>query len=254
MHFAIVLLSNQSQFLVLFKSFVRDTFQEAFQGAIHFHRFHSKRIRNWHASNLMHSAVVLLSNQLQFLVMFKSFVRDAFHIANHFHRFHLKQIPNWHVSNLMHSMIVFLSNQSQFLVMFKSFVRDAFQDVFQVTIYFHRFHSKQIPNWHVSNLMHSMIVFLSNQSQFLVMFKSFVRDAFQIAIHFHRFQSKRNRSCHESKLIPSLVHVCRQFLSGKISRSLLVYFHPIVLLQLGGACAEFSEGQRVCQAGWSDGL
>jgi hypothetical protein len=37
---------------------------------------------------------VLLSNQSQFLVMFKFFVPDAFQNADHFRRFHLNRIPN----------------------------------------------------------------------------------------------------------------------------------------------------------------
>jgi hypothetical protein len=71
----------------------------AFHFVNHFHRFHLKRIRNWHASNHMHFTG-LLSNQSQFLVMFKFFVHIAFHLAYYFYRFHLKRIRNWHALNL----------------------------------------------------------------------------------------------------------------------------------------------------------
>jgi hypothetical protein len=50
---------------------------------------------------------------------------------------------------------------------------------------------KQIQNWHASNRMHFHIVFLSNQSQFLVTFKFFLHHAFHIAIHFHQFHLKQ---------------------------------------------------------------
>jgi hypothetical protein len=42
----------------------------------------------------LHFVTVLLSNQSQFLIMFKFFVQDAFYFATHFHPFHLKLIPN----------------------------------------------------------------------------------------------------------------------------------------------------------------
>jgi hypothetical protein len=54
------------------------------------HRFHSKLIPNWYASNRMHFHYVLCPNQSQFLVIFKFFVWVASLIANHFHQFHLR--------------------------------------------------------------------------------------------------------------------------------------------------------------------
>jgi hypothetical protein len=49
----------------------------------------------------MHFLIVLLSNQSQFLVVFKFFVQNAFHITTHFHQFHLKLIQHWHASRFV---------------------------------------------------------------------------------------------------------------------------------------------------------
>jgi hypothetical protein len=42
----------------------------------------------------MHFISVRLSNEPQFLIMFKFFVHRVSHFANHFHQFHLEQILN----------------------------------------------------------------------------------------------------------------------------------------------------------------
>jgi hypothetical protein len=65
-----------------------------FHIADQFYEFHAKRILNWHRLNQTQVLTALLSNQSQFLVMFKFFVRHVFHIVIPFHRFHSKQIQN----------------------------------------------------------------------------------------------------------------------------------------------------------------
>jgi hypothetical protein len=70
--------------------------------------------------NRKHS-FVLLSNQSEFLVMFKFFVHEAFTIANHFCRFHSNLIPNRSASKPtdadMSSVVVTASIRRSFLGM-----------------------------------------------------------------------------------------------------------------------------------------
>jgi hypothetical protein len=69
MHFHHVLRPNQSQFLVIFKFFVR----VASLIANHFHKFHLRETPNWSTLNPSH-LVLLLSNQLQLFIIFNFFL------------------------------------------------------------------------------------------------------------------------------------------------------------------------------------
>jgi hypothetical protein len=60
MHFVLVLLSNQSQLLVMFKFFV----QNVFAFAIYFHQFHLKRIPKWYELKLGRSGAHLCRHLL----------------------------------------------------------------------------------------------------------------------------------------------------------------------------------------------
>jgi hypothetical protein len=65
-----------------------------------------------------------------------------------------------------------------------------------------------------------LLLFLSNQLQFLVMFKSFVHPVFHIGVHFHRFSSQHILNWRASRLGPSSRQIFAELQSQRISGSL----------------------------------
>jgi hypothetical protein len=63
-------------FMAIYKFFA----YHAFQIAMHFRQFPLKQIPNWHALNHV-ELLLLLSNQLQLVVMLKFFVQNVFQVA-----------------------------------------------------------------------------------------------------------------------------------------------------------------------------